>query len=102
MRALEWHFVHYELGGGERVSELPCLVPSRARAAFDVQGNRGGVRKMRRVLREWTRDSLSRLFHRQCRALVLDGDMVLTREVFITALVTPQVFARGGGATCRA
>lgn len=101
MRPLEWHFVHHELGCRDGVAELPCLVPSPARAAFDVQGNRSGVRKVRRVLRDWYQRGLLQLIHGGCKALVLEGDMVLTREAFVTALVAPQLLAKGGGAACR-
>ncbi|WP_163869569.1 hypothetical protein [Myxococcus eversor] len=91
-------FIREVLGGMNRVEALPCLVPLPGTWGFNFQCNRKGTRKVRRVLRDWHRTLLLRLIHGGCKALVLEGDLVLTREAFVTALAARQVLTKGGGA----
>ncbi|WAM23832.1 hypothetical protein [Myxococcus sp. NMCA1] len=99
MKELDGVFIDGELGGMARFKGLTCLAPVMDRDAYVVQGNRRGVRKVRRALREWHQGALVRLFQgRNARAWVFGEGLVLTRETFLMALTVPQVLAKGGGA----
>ena len=97
MKLLDRYFIVCDLRD-EHLTKLAALTPQAWRNGYVYQGNRRGARKVRRALREWHWRCLLGLYHRRFQALVLERDVILTRQAFLTALVAPGVLARSGGA----